>query len=149
MQVTRRNFLQTIGTAAAVVVSGTGLNAFGQDLPGDLFPIPAEAYSDPLFSISARHFEGLLGTTFTVTAAGGRSVRLTLTQVNSLERQANVLRGFYGESFSLIFETQQRLRLSQGIYHVAGSGLDLNTVLLVPTGIERRHYEIIINHVTR
>jgi hypothetical protein len=149
MQINRRNFLQSTAVALTFIVSSGGLRVFGQQQNGDLFQVPAEAYSDPLFSLTAAHAGGLVGTTFTATAAGNRSVRLTLRQVNPLERQINTLRGYYGESFSLIFESQQRLRLGQGIYRLAGGGLDFESVLLVPTGIGGNQYEVLINHLTR
>jgi hypothetical protein len=149
MQISRRNFIQTAGTAIAVIASAGGLRTFGQERSTDLFPLPAEVYSEPLYSMTAREAEALLGTTFNVTIVGGRSVRLTLTEVKLLERQANTLRGFYGESFSLIFESPQKLKLNQGIYQIMGGGLDMNSVLLVPIGAERKKYEMVVNHVTR
>jgi hypothetical protein len=149
MQISRRNFIQTAGTAIAVIASAGGLRTFGQERSTDLFPLPAEVYSEPLYSMTAREAEALLGTTFNVTTVGGRSVRLTLTEVKLLERQANTLRGFYGESFSLIFESPQKLKLNQGIYQIMGGGLDMNSVLLVPIGAERKKYEMVVNHVTR
>ena len=149
MQISRRNFLQTAGTALTLVVANGGLPAFGQQQSEHLFPLPAEVYAQPIFSLTAKQAEALLGTTFNVTVPGGRSVRLTLTAVNPLERQQNTIQGYYGESFSLVFESQQRLKLNQGIYGVSGGGLDMESVLLVPTGAERRHYEVIVNRVTR
>ena len=149
MQINRRNFIQSTAVALTFVLSGRNTRIFGQQPDGDLFRVPAEAYSDPLFSLTAAQAGALLGTTFTVTSAGSRTVRLTLAQVNPLERQANALRGYYGESFSLIFESQQRLRLGQGVYRLAGGGLDLESVLLVPTGIAGRQYEVMINHLSR
>lgn len=149
MQISRRNFLQTTGAAAAFFVSSGALGALGQRKGGDLFPIPAEAYSEAIFSLTAKQAEAFLGATFTATSAGGRTVRLTLTRVNPIQRESNALRGYYGESFSLIFESQQRLNLSQGIYRLTGGELDLQSVLVVPTGLDRRHYEVVINHLTR
>lgn len=155
MQTSRRNFLQTTAAVGAFVVAGGGLKAFGQDRSDDLFRVPAEVFSESLYSMTMRQAEALLGTTFMTTVSeretvlGGRSVRLTLTQVNPLERKANSILGCYGESFSLIFEAQQRVALEQGIYRMSGGGIVLDSVLLVPTGITRDKYEIIINHVTR
>jgi hypothetical protein len=149
MEISRRNFLRTAGSTVAFVAASGGLLVIGQQRAGSLFPLPPEVYSDPLFSLTARQVEALLGTTFTATVGGGRSVRLTLTQVNPLERQANTLRGYYGESFSLVFESPERLKLTQGIYQITGGGLDVHSVLMVPTGIERKKYEVVINHLTR
>ena len=149
MQISRRNFLQATTTAVTFVAASGGLRVLGQKLTGDLFPVPPEAYSDPLFSLTSRQAEAMIGTTFTATVPGGRTVRFTLTAVNVLARQGNILRGYYGESFSLIFESQQRVSLRQGVYKMSGDGVDWESVLLVPTGIERRHYEVMINHITR
>lgn len=149
MEISRRNFLRTAGAAVAFGVASGGLRVIGQQRSGGLFPLPPEVYSEPLFSLTARQAEALLGTTFTATASGGRSVRLTLTEVNPLERQANTLGGYYGECFSLVFESPQRFKLTQGIYQITGGGLDMHSVLMVPTGMERRKYEIIVNHLTR
>jgi hypothetical protein len=149
MQISRRNFLQTTCAALTLAVSSGGLRVLGQQTSPDLFPIPAEVYSEAIFSLTARQAESLVGTTFNVTVAGGRNVRLTLTEVHPLERQMNTIEGYYGESFSLIFESQQRTKLNQGIYRVSGGGLDMSSLLLVPTGIERNKYEVLVNHVTR
>ena len=149
MQISRRNFLQTAGAAVTFAVAGGSSRMFAQRGSGELFPIPPEVYSEAIYSLTAAQAQALIGTSFTLTLAGGRTVRLTLTQVNPLERQANILRGYYGESFSLVFETPQRLQLAQGIYRVTGEGLDLPAVLLVPTDRARRQYEIVVNHLTR
>ena len=155
METTRRNFLQTTAAAVTFVLASGGLRAFGQQPPDDLFAVPGEAYSDPLFSLTMRQAEALLGTPFTTTVvdertlAGARTVRLILTEVNPLERKGNSARGYYGESFSLIFVTQQRVLLGQGAYRLSGGGLTLDDVLLVPTGIAHDKYEVIVNHVTR
>jgi hypothetical protein len=49
----------------------------------------------------------------------------------------------------MIFESQQRLSLAQGAYRIAGGGLDMTSVLLVPIGLDRKQYEVMVNHVTR
>ena len=148
MHTSRRNFLRTTTAALTFVVAGGGSRAFGQKRPVDLFPVPAEAYSDPIFSLTFSQAEALVGTTFTTIGASGRPVRLILTAVNSLERKANGIRGCYGESFSLIFEGQKKTTLDQGVYRLSGGGLEFDAVLLVPTGIARDKYEVIVNHVT-
>jgi hypothetical protein len=149
MQITRRNFIQTAGVAAALVVSGRAFTAHGQGLTTDLFPLPAEVYSEPLFSFTATQFEALVGTNFAVTLSGGRTAMLALTEVTRLERPKNTLGGYYGECFSLILESAQRLKLRQGTFQVSGGGLDLGSVLIVPTGRDQKQYEILVNHITR
>lgn len=148
MEISRRNFLQTAGVASALILSG-GIRALGQVKGTDLFPLPAEVYSEPIFSLTARRAEAFLGKTFTATMASGRTAKLTLMQVNPIQREGNTLRGYYGESFSMIFESPQRLSLDQGVYRLAGSELDMTSILLVPTGLERKQYEVMVNHLTR
>lgn len=149
MHITRRSFIRTAGAAAAVLVSGGAFAGHGQDRSTSLFPLPPEIYSDPIFSYTAGQFEALIGTNFTVTLASGRTIVLTLTEVTPLEQQRNTLGGYYGESFSLIFETQQRLKLAQGSYRMTGEGMDLGSVLMVPTGRAQRQYEVVVNRITR
>ncbi|HEX6125006.1 MAG TPA: twin-arginine translocation signal domain-containing protein [Pyrinomonadaceae bacterium] len=150
MHITRRNFLHTIGAAACLAALADIRIVFGQRT-GDpeLFPLPAETYSDTLYSVTARHFGRFIGRRFTATSAEGISTELVLLEVNPIERLGNTTRGFYGESFSLIFESRAKHRLFQDTYSFRVEGMDQFSALLVPTGRRGRQYEIIINHVTR
>lgn len=150
METTRRNFIQTAGWAAALLFAGGFGRAFGQkNGGGDLFEIPAEAYSSPIFSMSAKQLEPYIGSFFAMTSEDGRTIRLVLTEVNQLERSANTIRGYYGDTLSMIFEGPERHILVQGTYEVSGDGLSPFTALVVPTGRRQRQYELIINRVTR
>ena len=151
MQITRRGFIQTLGSAAALIAAGGTFGAaFGQKKGRDvLFPIPVEAYSDPLFSMTAKQFEALLGQQFTVTLEDGDTIALTLTEVNTLDLIENTSGGYYGEVFSLIFEGSQRKTLSQGRYEMMVDGLAAFSALVVPTGRAQRQYEVIINRLSR
>jgi hypothetical protein len=149
MHITRRKFLQA-GSAAAAFVVATGLNPVAAQERSDiLFPIPPEVYSQPLYSMSAKQFRDLIGRNFSVVSGDGRVSRIVLVEVNVLERMANSTRGYYGESFSLIFENRGKDRLSQDVYELEGSDIEPVSVLLVPTGRASRQYELIVNHLTR
>jgi hypothetical protein len=151
MKITRRSFIQSAGGAAALLVAGSVLpTALGQQKArNELFPIPPEVYPEPLFSMTAKQFEQFIGHSFSATPEGRRSVPLVLTEVNLLEYQQNTINGYYGESFSLIFEAQQRLTLSQDRYEMRTEGLPDFSALIVPTGRRRRQFEVIINRITR
>lgn len=149
MQFTRREFVQA-ACASAMMIAGGGLTkAFGQKETGELFPVPPEAYADPLFSMTAKRFEPFIGNSFTVRLDEGRSVRVVLTEVNSLERSQNTIRGYYGDCFSLIFEGPKKNAFDQGTYEMQIDGLADFSALLVPTGQGRRQYELIVNRVGR
>lgn len=150
-RITRRGFIQTLGSAAALIAAGGTFGAaFGQKKGRDaLFPIPVEVYSDPLFSMTAKQFETLLGHLFTVTSEDGEAIQLTLTEVNILDLMENSSRGYYGEVFSLIFEGSKRQTLQQGRYQVIVDGLAAFSALVVPTGRAQRQYEVIINRLGR
>ena len=150
MQITRRKFINA-ACASAFIVAGGGLTAtFGQkDSPDDLFPVPPEAYSESLFSMTASQLQDYVGSRFTATIEGLRPVTLVLEEVNTVERMANAIRGTYGECFSLVFTGAERRPVQQGTYNITTQGLDPFTALVVPVDRSRLRYEIIINHVTR
>jgi hypothetical protein len=146
----RRNFLHSLAVASALSAAGSlsGVLAQKADRRG-LFPVPADAYSNSLFSMRAKQLETLLGHEFTVTAADGSIFSLTLKEVNSSEGKTNAIRGSYGESFSLIFEGEEKLQLNQDVFDFAVDGMAPFSALMVPTGRRRKQYEIVVNHVTR
>lgn len=149
MQITRRQFI-TASCASALVVAGGGLKALGQkSLPDDLFPVPPEVYSEPLFSMTSQQLRPFIGNRFTATADGQRTAALILDEVTAIESPQNTLGGYYGECFSLIFTGSERRPLPQGTYTMATPGLEPFSALLVPVDRNRIRYEIIVNHVTR
>ena len=152
MKTTRRSFIQTLGSAFALTFAGGAFasNVTGQTKPdGDLFEIPAEAYTNPLSSMTAKQFDSYIGHSFTAVSQQGQTIHLVLTEVNLLERQPNTLRGYYGDSYSLIFEGPDRVLLTQGTYEMNTDGLSSFSALLVPTGRRQRQYELIVNRITR
>jgi hypothetical protein len=146
----RRNFLHSLAVASAFAAVGStrGVLAQKPDRRG-LFPVPAEAYSNSLFSMSPKQLEPLVGRVFTVTAADGSVSGLTLKEVNASEGKTNAIRGSYGESFSLIFEGEDKLQLDQDVFDFAVDGMAPFSALVVPTGRRRKQYEVVVNHVTR
>lgn len=152
MHITRRNFLHNIGAALTLTAIGGGLqNIFGQkDETPVTFPIPIETYSQPLYSMTAKQFEQYIGREFTASLPDeGGSVTLTLSEVNPIERLPNSTRGYYGESFSLVFEKRGKHGLAQDIYEIRTQGLEQFSALLVPTDRLMKRYEMIVNHLTR
>ena len=150
MHITRRTFLHTAMAAGfTFAVVGNGNSVFGQKADPELFPIPVEVYSQPLYSVTARQFERWIGRNFTVTSPDGRVETVVLTQVNTHERLGNTTRGYYGESFSLSFQSKAKSRspLTQELYTLAGNGFDFE-LLVVPVGIEKGQFEVVINHLS-
>lgn len=151
MQITRRDFVRNIGIGAcAIYLTGSGA-VFGQKRQrGGFFPIPAEAYTDPMYSMTAKQFEEYLGRSFLIVSDNGKSFEAVLTEVNVQEDLRNTSTGVYGESFSLIFEANNdEVRLTQDVYSISTPGIQLFSPLVVPTGRRSRQYEVIVNHLAR
>ncbi|HUR98114.1 MAG TPA: twin-arginine translocation signal domain-containing protein [Pyrinomonadaceae bacterium] len=152
MHITRRNFLHTLGTAVAVATVGiTPKNVFGQKQESsNLFPIPAEVYSEPLYSMTAKQLKQFIGSDFTATSSRGETIDLVLTEVNAIERLPNSAGGFYGECFSLIFENKRkRSSLKQDTYEMGTTGMAPFSALVVPTDRLAKRNEVIVNHLSR
>jgi len=151
MQISRRDFVRSVGIGAcAIYLTGNG-TVFGQrGHKGTFFPIPAEAYTDPMYSMTAKQFEEYLGRSFVIHFENGKSCEAVLTEVNVSENLKNLSTGVYGEGFSLIFEiNNDDVRLNQDVYIVSAPGIQTFSPLIVPTGRLSRQYEVIINHLTR
>ncbi|HKP68860.1 MAG TPA: hypothetical protein VJV05_06230 [Pyrinomonadaceae bacterium] len=151
MPLTRRTFLQSVIAAGVTfAVAGSGSRAFGQKVRTDGFPIPVEAYTDPLYSLTARDFEPLIGQTFIATSVEGQTRNLILTEVNRDERLGNAIRGTYGESYSLVFAGggKERTLLTQDVYKVSGNGLEVE-MLIVPVGRSKNEYQVVVNRLAR
>ena len=152
MQVTRRTFLHRAITATiSLAVVNNGGSVFGQEKIDDvLYPLPVETYSHPLYSMTAKQFESMIGQTFSVTSFDGSVRNLVLSEVKPFERLGNTTNGYYGESFSLVFQNRKgKSRMTQDVYQLTGEGLPEMFVLLVPVGKDQREYEVILNRLTR
>ena len=149
MFLSRRTFIHSLGATLALAAFVDVKSVIAQKGQQDLFPIPVETYSEPLFSMTLQQFEAIVGQRFTVLSPDGVSTELTLTEVTRIEPMTNTIRGFYGESYSLIFVNSRKERLIQDIYEFQTEGLSQFSALLVPTDRAQRQYQVIVNRVTR
>ena len=149
MEINRRKFINVAGVSALIAFGGGLTGSFGQSAGRELFPIPADAYADPLLSMTANQLRDFIGHTFTMTREGTRPISAVLAEVNVLEWRANTINGYYGECFSMILDGGARRRLEQGSYVIETAGLRAFSALVVPVGINRTKYEIIVNRLTR
>jgi hypothetical protein len=148
MTITRRRFIQNLGTAAiaaAALTSAGGIFAQISKTDG-LFVPPPESFSDPLNYLTKAHFEPFVDT-FVQVRKGEKQIQLRLIEVTELKREANERRSFSGESFSLLFEDSRKARLTQEVYSIQHFALGEFSLLLVPTGIRGNRYEAIINRI--
>ena len=106
----------------------------------DLFPVPASAFTD--FYLTHSHFEPLINTSFQI---GG--VQMTLREVTKLAYRSNELRGYYGESFSLLFEGPNG-RMS-GIHQLRHPALGEFAFFINSVGERGTSYEIIVNRIRK
>lgn len=105
-----------------------------------LFRIPERALTD--FYLTSKHFEPLLESTFLV----GKS-KMRLVQVTDLSNKTNSLSGFYGDSFSLVFEGPADIpAASYLVKHPAIGGFPF---LVNPAGKRSGVYEIVVNRIRR
>jgi hypothetical protein len=148
MNITRRRFIQNLGTAALAVASLTPANGvFAQiSQTDDLFAVPPESFADPLSLQTRAHFEPFVDTFFEL-QTGEKQIRMRLVEVTDLKREANEKRLFGGESYSLLFEAPRKVRLPQDVYPVRHFALGEFSLLLVPVGIKGNRYEAIINRI--
>jgi hypothetical protein len=150
MNVTRRKFIERVGITALAAASATSVGkVFAQSGKADgMYFRPAESAADPLNYLSRQHFEPFINTAFEVSGEGG-AARLTLIEVNAIERKTNESRGYSGESFSLIFRGSAANKLEQGTYQVRHGALGEHSLLVVPVGRKGTRYEVIINLIVR
>lgn len=147
MKITRRNFVQVFGSAAAIIVSGGGFTSALGSTAGRSPHFSST--SKTLFGLNSTDAEILLGRPFTATSPDNKTFQLVLTEVNNLARKANAQRGYSGESFSMIFECLGGERMPQGVYQLGAPEMGEVPALIVPTTRDSREYEIVVNHVTR
>jgi hypothetical protein len=148
MNITRRGFIQNLGTAAIAVASLTSTGSvFAQiSRTDELFAVPTESLSDPLNFLTRAHFVPFVNT-FVKVRAGEKQIQMRLIEVTDLNRQINEQRSIRGESFSLLLEDSRKRRLAQEVYQIEHFALGEFSLLLVPVGINGQHYEAIINRI--
>ena len=142
MKISRRNFVQTLGAAAALTISGGGVNALAKARSSFLD-------SNTLLSMNANEIKGFVGKRFAAKSLDGSTVDLVLAEVTSISRKKNLKRGYTGECFSAIFKSGGDEALSQGVYEMRAAGLNNFSALLVPTGRKRAEFELVVNRLKR
>jgi hypothetical protein len=152
MNISRRRFLHNSAAAAAsVAFFGTLNGANGQsrsekDAIGDTLA----ASRDPLGFLTQENFVPFTGETFVVKTSAGRTVQLRLIEVNGLVLDANVKRGYVGESYSLIFDApRSKSRPTGDLYQFDHYALGQFSLLVLPVGLSGTRYEAIVNRITR
>ncbi len=148
MKITRRNFVQALGTSMAIAVSGAGMkSAFGV-ATSEGVGLNASA-SHGFLKMNAAEMKQFLGRRFLASSVDGRSVELILAEVNDVGRSANSKRGYSGECLSVVFKGRGQDGFAQAVYEMKSAGLDRFSALLVPTGRRSREFEMIVNRLTR
>lgn len=75
-------------------------------------------------------FAGVLGSPFTLTAAGGQSVDVELTEVTELKETE------HQRSFALLFSVPEPYQVEQGLYDLEHKALGSMQLFLVPVGLD-------------
>jgi hypothetical protein len=150
--ITRRNFVGLLSLTTIGVLSQNPLgNAFAQTLQSDdVFSLPAESMRNPVLSFTSAHFTPFVNTEFHATAAGGRRTEtLTLLNVKEVQRKANMAKGIQGDSFSLMFASTRRTKLSATEFEFSHPSLGVFSLVLLGVSAEPNRYEAVINHLRR
>lgn len=148
MNFSRRSFIGNLGITAIGAASFGRIAAFaGSKTDDGLFQVPSSARTD--FYLTSKHFEPLVGTVFEVETSGAASFRLRLTEVLELTNKQNELRGFYGESFSLLFEGGQGSRIEAGMHTFKHDVLGEVSFFVSPVDRNGTSYEVIVNRIRR
>jgi hypothetical protein len=148
--ITRRDFIQLFGvTAIAGLTINSPINIFGQS-SGDLYRIPAESMTDPLFSFTSAHFTPFINDNFAVRSNESfKTTPLRLIEVEILEHKENLAKGFTGESFSLLFSGSHPENVAGDMFEFSHPSLGVFTLFLAPVGKEPNRYQAIVSHLTR
>ena len=150
--ITRRNFIQMFGLTA---VAGLSFNladqAFGQMAQvDDLFQIPGESMSDPVYLFTSNHFKPLIETDFQIRQEGSRRADLVrLIEVKEHQSKTNLQKGVQGDSFSLMFYNSRGLKITRSQFEFNHEVLGKFSLLITPVSLEPNYYEAIINHLRR
>jgi hypothetical protein len=151
--INRRSFIEMLGlTAIGGASLATAGKAFGQTfISNDLFALPSESLSDPVFSFTSAHFTPFIDTDFEARADGDRrGVRLLrLLNVKEVLRKENMAKGIQGDSFSLMFADTRGRQLAADRYEFAHPSLGAFSLVLMPVSAELNRYEAVINHLRR
>lgn len=148
--ITRRDFIQLFGvTAIAGLTINSPVNIFGQGA-GDLFRIPSESMTDPVFSFTSAHFTPFINDNFAIRSNESfKRTPLRLIEVEILERKENLAKGFTGEIFSLLFRGSLPENIAGELVELSHPSLGVFMLFLAPVGKEPNRHEAIISHLNR
>ncbi|HEV8267420.1 MAG TPA: hypothetical protein VGR00_04270 [Thermoanaerobaculia bacterium] len=111
MNVTRKEFLTTVaaGAAGAAVLS-----------PHDVFAATSA-------TTTAAQFKSAVGRSFRASGPSGRDADLVLKSYVEKPDTKTI-------QFTLVFESPDGIRLSEGTYRISGGSMSPSSMFLVPTG---------------
>lgn len=151
MKITRRSFIRASG---ALAVSGVLFSSLGQvfgqkGAGGEGFPIPIESTTDPLNYLTRSHFEPFVNAYLQIQSGKSRPTRLQLLEVRELSKPINQKRGINGESFSLLFRSDQKRSIEGQVYTFRHASLGTFSLFLSPVGMSGHEYEAIVNRISQ
>jgi hypothetical protein len=140
--ISRRNFIK-FGALSTI-------GGFALGIPGKLFGKTPGAGGLNLLSNSAsiytsKSFAPFVNTNFQIRHEDIEGYKnLRLLEVKDLNNQANNLKGFTGESFSLLFKSTNTGQIEGKVYAVSHDSLGEFSLFIAPVTIEPDHYEAVI-----
>lgn len=150
--ISRRKFITVSAIAAVSGYSiGSPEKIFGRMLSMDGKKlIPSESLSNPVLNFTNNHFKPLVNTNFKIQhkeMEGYKTFRLL--DVKDLKHKANELRGLKGDSFSLLFRSNETTPIEGNVYNISHNKLGEFSLHLEPVTAELNLYEAIINRIVR
>lgn len=142
----RRNFLRLTSAAVLGGIAFSGsINVFGQKREN--FPIPKTIFSQANFALNQQTFEPLVNTTFVFQGDNGLPVSLKLVEVATTDNTKKYSSQIPVDSFTLIFEVQDKAVLEDKIYQVSHSALSDFPMFISTVGKSGRRYQAVFNRV--
>ena len=144
----RRNFVKLAGAAAfgAVMLNGN-INLFGQQKED--FPLPQTIYSDKSSTFNQQMFEPLTDGIFVFKSDDGSQASMKLIEVVTKENSKNYMTRVQTDSFTLIFEMQDKVVLEDKIYEVSNDTLGDFSMFISTVGKSGKRYQAVFNRVYR
>jgi hypothetical protein len=148
MTISRRKFTQQAGLAiVAAGVAGSAGTAFSQSLrSGDLFPLSAESFADPVMNFRSEIFFPYVGTIFNLYQDGARQNSLRLTEVFVGDQKDPGRTKADGACFSLLFRSISRTNLPENIYDFDHASLGKFSLFIAPVERAKKIFEAVIDH---
>lgn len=148
--ITRRNFIEMFGLTAVAGLSLTPIGkAFAQTAQMDeLFLIPGESMSDPVYLFTSSHFKPFINSDFKIGQEGSRRTdSLRLIEVKEHQSKTNQQKGVQGESFSLLFYNPRGLKITRSQFEFDHEVLGKFSLMVTPISLEPNYYEAVVNHL--